>query len=72
MPDINPSTDLGRAGIEAYAKRNGVTPEQFTKRFEPLLTPALAGQHVAELVTAPENFESLAYRVGGSGLTAVS
>ncbi len=71
LPDINPSTELGRAGIEAYAKRNGVTGEQFTKRFEPLLTPTLAGQHIAELVTAPERFESLAYRVGGGGLIAL-
>jgi len=32
LPKLNPNTDLGRAGVEAYAARNGVTPEKFLER----------------------------------------
>lgn len=39
LPQLNPSTELGRAGIAAYAARSGVTPEEFAKRFGPPLTP---------------------------------
>src|SRR4029077_5387461 len=35
LPNLIPSTELGRAGIAAYAKRAGVTPEEFGKRFHP-------------------------------------
>src|SRR5438034_10483968 len=39
LPALNPSTELGRAGIAAYARRAGVTDEEFAQRFSPPLTP---------------------------------
>jgi Enoyl-(Acyl carrier protein) reductase len=71
LPNLNPSTELGRAGIRAYAERAGVTPEAFAKRFDPPLTPEVMGRKVVELLEAPEKFEKLAYRVGGDGLRAI-
>jgi NAD(P)-dependent dehydrogenase (short-subunit alcohol dehydrogenase family) len=71
LPNLNPSTELGRAGIRAYAERAGVTPEVFARRFDPPLTPAIMGRGVVELAAAPERFGKLAYRIGGGGLTPV-
>jgi NAD(P)-dependent dehydrogenase (short-subunit alcohol dehydrogenase family) len=72
LPNLNASTELGRAGIRAYAERSGVTPEQFAKRFDPPLTPAAMGEAIVELFVAPERFTELAYRVGGNGLFAIA
>ncbi len=72
LPDLNPSTELGRAGIAAYAKRMGVAPEEFAKRFEPVLTPEIMGAGVTELVEHPEKWSQLAYRIGGSGLSPLT
>ena len=71
LPNLNASTALGRAGIAAYAERAGVTPEQFVRRFDPPLTPAILGQSVVDLFESPERFDKLAYRVGGGGLLAL-
>jgi NAD(P)-dependent dehydrogenase (short-subunit alcohol dehydrogenase family) len=71
LPSLNPSTELGRPAIRAYAERAGVTPEEFAKRLEPWLTPAIMGQGVVDLFSAPETFPKLAYRIGGAGLAPV-
>ena len=68
LPNLNPSTELGRHGIEAYAARAGITPAEFAARFAPQLTPELMGKGVLELHDAPERFPDLAYRLGGGGL----
>jgi NAD(P)-dependent dehydrogenase (short-subunit alcohol dehydrogenase family) len=71
LPSLNPSTELGRAAIHAYAQRAGVSDADFAKRLEPYLTPAIMGQAVVDLVSAPERFPKLAYRIGGAGLAPV-
>ena len=71
LPQLNPSTELGRAGIRAYAERAGVTPEVFAKRFDPPLTPAVKGDAVAQIVESPDRFPQLAYNLGGGGLSEV-
>ena len=68
LPNLNPSTELGRAGIAAYAKRAGQSYEEFVKRFVPALTPEIFGRAIAELATAPASFSALAYRLGADGL----
>jgi len=68
LPNLNPSTELGRAGIAAYAARAGVTPEEFAKRFGPPLTPEIMGTAVAQMAAAPQDFDQRVYRIGGSGL----
>jgi NAD(P)-dependent dehydrogenase (short-subunit alcohol dehydrogenase family) len=69
LPQLNPSTELGRAAIAAYAERAGLAVADFEKRFTPPLTPAIMGQAVAELVTEPQRWTELAYQVTGKGLT---
>jgi NAD(P)-dependent dehydrogenase (short-subunit alcohol dehydrogenase family) len=68
LPQLNPSTELGRAAIAAYAERAGITVADFEKRFTPPLTPAIMGQAVADLVTEPERWTELAYQITGKGL----
>jgi NAD(P)-dependent dehydrogenase (short-subunit alcohol dehydrogenase family) len=71
LPQLNPSTELGRAGIRAYAERAGITPEAFAKRFDPPLTPAIMGESLAQLVESPERFSQLAYNVGSGGIAEI-
>ncbi len=68
LPNLNGSTELGRAAIRAYAERAGVTFEDFARRFEPALTPAIMGRGLVELAASPERFGKLTYRIGGAGL----
>jgi NAD(P)-dependent dehydrogenase (short-subunit alcohol dehydrogenase family) len=72
LPQLNASSELGRAGIAAYAQRGGVSEGEFMKRFEPQLTAPLFGAAVAELASAPEKWQQVAYRVGGNGLLPLS
>ena len=72
LPVLNPSTDLGRAAIAAYAERTNVGVEQFTQRLMPPLTPAIIGDAVADLHLNPDKWDQLAYRIGGAGLAPVS
>jgi NAD(P)-dependent dehydrogenase (short-subunit alcohol dehydrogenase family) len=71
LPSLNPSTPLGRAGIGAYAQRAGISPEEFVKKLQPVLTPELMGKGVLQLIEAPETFPQLAYRIGGAGLATL-
>jgi NAD(P)-dependent dehydrogenase (short-subunit alcohol dehydrogenase family) len=72
LPALNASTELGRPAIAAYAARAGVTPEEFAKRFNPPLTPAIMGASLVELFEKPTQWPDLAYRLGGAGLTPVT
>jgi NADP-dependent 3-hydroxy acid dehydrogenase YdfG len=73
LPQITSATDLGAAGAAAYAEREGVDVETFLKQFEPLLTPELVGQAVADLCTGEEaaGSEPLAYMLSGAGLREI-
>jgi NAD(P)-dependent dehydrogenase (short-subunit alcohol dehydrogenase family) len=69
LPNLNPSTALGRAGIAAYAQRAGVSADEFAKRFGPPVTPAIMGRAVVELSQdANAKWNQLAYKVTGAGL----
>lgn len=68
LPSLNPSTELGRSAIAAYAARAGITPEEFAKRFGPPLTPAIMGAGIADLFEQPAKWPQLAYRITGGGL----
>jgi len=71
FPNLNPSTELGRAAISAYAARTGSSVEEFTKKFSPPLTPSIIGEGVVNIFEAPDKWNQLGYRIGGNGLTAV-
>jgi NAD(P)-dependent dehydrogenase (short-subunit alcohol dehydrogenase family) len=68
LPTLNPNTDLGRVTMAAYARRAGVSTEEFAKRFDPPLTPTIIGQAVVDLHENPSRWDKLAYRVSGDGL----
>ena len=68
LPTLNPSTDLGREGISAYAERASVSIEEFAKRLAPHLTPAIMGDAVIELSSNPAQWDKLAYQIGGAGM----
>jgi len=72
LPVLNPSTDLGRSAITAYAERAGVSVEQFAQKLMPALTPEIMGSAVVELHRNPTKWDQLAYRIGGAGLTPLS
>jgi NAD(P)-dependent dehydrogenase (short-subunit alcohol dehydrogenase family) len=72
LPVLNPSTDLGRAAIAAYADRARASVEEFTKRLMPVLTPAIMGKAVVDLHENPAKWNQLAYRIGGDGLALLS
>jgi NAD(P)-dependent dehydrogenase (short-subunit alcohol dehydrogenase family) len=71
LPILNPNTELGRAAVAAYARRAGVTEEEYARRFEPHLTPAIFGTAIADLASNPARWDQLAYRLGGRGLVSV-
>ncbi len=71
LPNLNSSTELGRPAIAAYAARAGMPVEEFAKRFEPQLTPAIMGAGVVELFENPTKWPELTYRIGGKGLAAI-
>ena len=68
LPTLNPSTDLGRAAIAAYAERAGMSIDEFAKRLAPHLTPAIMGDAIVELYSNPAGWDKLAYQIGGAGL----
>jgi NAD(P)-dependent dehydrogenase (short-subunit alcohol dehydrogenase family) len=72
LPVLNPSTDLGRAAVAAYAKRANVSVEQFTQGLMPALTPEIMGNAVVDLHQNPGKWDQLAYRIGGTGLAPLS
>jgi NAD(P)-dependent dehydrogenase (short-subunit alcohol dehydrogenase family) len=72
LPNLNPSSEMGRAAITAYSRRAGVSEEEFSRRFQPYLTPEIFGRAVAGLAASPEKYPQLAYRLSGDGLAAVS
>jgi NAD(P)-dependent dehydrogenase (short-subunit alcohol dehydrogenase family) len=71
LPSLNPSTELGRAGIAAYARRAGVSDEEFARRFGPPLTPQIFGAAIVDLATSPDKWPQLAYRLSGAGIAAL-
>lgn len=71
IPSLNPSTELGRQAIAAYAEREGITASAFTDRLMPVLTPEIMGDAVVALHERPDTFTDVSYRVGGAGLKAL-
>jgi len=53
LPQLNPNTSLGAAGVRAYAERTGEDVESYVrKRFgDTPLSPAIAGREIVRLLT---------------------
>jgi short-subunit dehydrogenase len=70
LPMLSPN-GIGQAAIAAYAARAGLAADEFAKRFDPPLTPAIMGQAVIDLHEHPSKWHQVAYQIDGRGLTAV-
>jgi NAD(P)-dependent dehydrogenase (short-subunit alcohol dehydrogenase family) len=71
LPDLTPETGLGQPAVAAYAARAGVDVAAFLANRGPALTPAVAGQQIARLITGSGHDQG-AYLLGAAGLSPVS
>ena len=71
LPQLSSATDLGSAGVAAYAKRQGVDAATFQRQLGPALTPELAGKAVVELA-AGSTSNGGAFLLGADGLKPVT
>jgi NAD(P)-dependent dehydrogenase (short-subunit alcohol dehydrogenase family) len=71
LPQLSPTTDLGRLAVAAYARRAGRTEEQFAAQTGPPLTPALVGAAVIRLLTDRLLDAHAAFNLDANGLTPV-
>jgi NAD(P)-dependent dehydrogenase (short-subunit alcohol dehydrogenase family) len=58
-------TAHGRSAAEAYARKKGVSLAEFLAGFGKILSPADYGEHVANVMTAPEYATGTAYGIKG-------
>lgn len=70
LPQLNPSTDLGRAAVRAYAQRVGEDVEGFVrKRFGPTpVSPRIAGEQIVRLLVDDALRSIPEFVLRGSGL----
>jgi NAD(P)-dependent dehydrogenase (short-subunit alcohol dehydrogenase family) len=54
LPKLTPATELGSMAVEAYARRNGMTIEQYLDEVGPGITPEDVGKATVELASATE------------------
>ena len=71
LPKLSPATDLGRQAVLAYARREGLTEEEFLARFGASPTAAVAGSAFLHLATAPDGVAGT-YLLTAEGLQPVS
>jgi len=70
LPQLTPATDLGAAGVAAYAARQGVDIPAFLEGLGPALTPEQVGTAIVALVTGPGHDRD-AYLLTAAGLSPV-
>jgi NAD(P)-dependent dehydrogenase (short-subunit alcohol dehydrogenase family) len=70
LPQLTPATDLGAAGVAAYAARQGVGIPAFLDRLGPVLTPEKVGTAIVDIVTGSADDRD-AYLLTAAGLSPV-
>lgn len=70
LPKLTPATELGAAGVAAYAARQGVDVATFLEGFGPVLTPEQVGDAVVDLATSAD-YGGDAYQLTAGGLNPV-
>ena len=70
LPQLTPETDLGAAGVAAYATRQGVDIPAFLDRLGPALTPEQVGTAIVDIATAAADDRD-AYLLTATGLSPV-
>ena len=51
LPQLTPATDLGAAGVAAYAGQAGLSIEAFEEQLGPILTPQRVAKSIADIAT---------------------
>ncbi len=67
LPRLTPATELGAAAVAAYARRSGLSVEEYLTQQGPTLTPEDVGRRIVELA-AQEDRASGAYLLSAGGL----
>ena len=70
LPQLTPETELGAAGVAAYAARQGVGIPAFLDRLGPALTPEQVGTAIVDIVTGSADDRD-AYLLTATGLRPV-
>jgi NAD(P)-dependent dehydrogenase (short-subunit alcohol dehydrogenase family) len=70
LPKLTPETDLGAAGVAAYAASQGVDIPAFLDRLGPALTPEQVGSAIVDIVTDPGEDQD-SYMLTAAGLSPV-
>lgn len=68
LPRLTPLTELGRAGVRAYAARSGQSEDEYLRQQGEPLTPEGAGAAAVELLTADAATVGPAYLLTAAGL----
>jgi NAD(P)-dependent dehydrogenase (short-subunit alcohol dehydrogenase family) len=71
LPMLTPATDLGAAGVAAYAQRAGASVEAFQDQLAPVLTPEHLAKTMADLV-ADDSYSEAAYLLTGTELSPLT
>jgi len=67
LPKLTPATDLGAMAVSAYARRDGVDPDEVVSRSGPALGAESVGKHIADLASSGDH-PSGAYLLAPDGL----
>src|SRR5580692_628807 len=70
LPQLTPETDLGAAGVAAYAARQGVDIPAFLDRLGPALTPEQVSTAIVDIATGATDDRD-AYLLTATGLSPV-
>ena len=70
LPQLTPETDLGAAGVAAYAARQGVDIPAFLDRLGPALTPEQVGTAIVDIAAGAADDRD-AYLLTATGLSPV-
>ena len=62
------ATELGHQASSGYARRLGISKEEFLQRFEPALTPDGFGDGVVSILLDEAHEEGLGFGINGSGI----
>lgn len=68
LPKLTPATELGSMAVEAYARRNAMTVEQYLDEVGAGLTPEDVGKATVELIATPDH-EAGAFLLTPAGLS---
>jgi NAD(P)-dependent dehydrogenase (short-subunit alcohol dehydrogenase family) len=71
LPQLSPATELGTAGIAAYAKLQGIETSTFVSNLQPILTPDHVGTAIVGLYRSTEAVPHAEYLISGRGLRPI-